>query len=203
MQQKDILETFKKYVGEFGLDQKFQVPLCKAQRIQNFGEDIKSANELAGALQTLQIALKKMLDISGGLQDEGGLAARAESTHSAESAHIAKSAPIDKNARNLAIHQIQQKIAECRFMGSDLFGAVLSAKVGAQSIEFDNPSPMPLLERGDVSGFVGYVQDKLSEISEKLGVISEAITQERLFGKKEVVVSDVVDFDPNVFKKMF
>ena len=64
MQQKDILETFKKYVGEFGLSQKFQIPLCKTQRIQNFGEDIKSANELTGALQTLKITFKKILDIA-------------------------------------------------------------------------------------------------------------------------------------------
>lgn len=41
MQQKDILETFKKYVGDFGLAQKMQIPLCKTQRIQNFGESKK------------------------------------------------------------------------------------------------------------------------------------------------------------------
>lgn len=179
MQQKDILETFKKYVGEFGLSQKFQIPLCKTQRIQNFGEDIKSANELTGALQTLKITFKKILDIASMLGS-------------------------DEVQDSLVAYQIQEKIAQCRFMGNDLFDAVLSAKIGNQQIVFENPSPMPLLDRGDLSGFVGYIQDKLGEITQTLGVLSEAICNEKLFGKQENVSNmDFEHFDPKAFKKMF
>lgn len=176
MQQKDILETFKKYVGEFGLTQKMQIPLCKTQRIQNFGEDIKSANELTGALQVLKHTYKKMLDSANGLGN-------------------------DEVQDHLIIYQINEQVAQCKFMGNELFDSMLSAKVGTQSIEFENPSPMPLLERGDFAGFIGYIQDKSSEITSTLSVLSQAICDESLFGKAKHTDTgvDFERFDPSVF----
>lgn len=159
MQQKDILETFKKYVGEFGLEQKIQVPICKSQRIQNFGENIKSANELAGALQILKNTCKKILESANTLGN-------------------------DEIQDQLIIYQIQEQIAQCKFMGNELFDSTLSAKVGQSSIELENPSPMPLLDRGDFSGFVGYMQEKMTEITQSLSALSEAIAGESLFGRE-------------------
>lgn len=177
MQQKDILETFKKYVGEFGLAQKMQIPLCKTQRIQNFGENIKSANELTGALQVLKSTYKKILDSANGLGN-------------------------DEVQDHLVIYQIQEQIAKCKFMGNELFDSVLSAKVGAQSVEFENPSPMPLLDRGDFGGFIGYIQDKSSEITQTLSTLSQAICDESLFGERASHIDTGVDFerfDPSMF----
>lgn len=177
MQQKDILETFKKYVGEFGLDQKIQIPLYKSQRIQDFGEDIKSANELTGALQILKNTCKKILESANALGN-------------------------DEIQDQLTIYQIQEQIAQCKFMGNELFDSTLSAKVGARKIELENPSPMPLLDRGDFSGFVGYMQDKMTEITQSLSALAEAIAGESLFGRDTTTSShNFNQFDASIFAK--
>ncbi len=173
MQEKDILETFKKHIGEMPQAHKFEIPLCKSHRINNFGEDIKSANELTGALQILQITFKKILALVDGFGE-----------------NVVQDSLIE--------YQIQEKVDKCKFLGNALFDSTLSAKVGQSTIEFENPSPMPLLSKGDKEGFVGYIEEKLLEITDSLQAITQAVANEKLFDKHQADTS-FAGFDKNVF----
>ena len=63
MKSINVLETFKKHIGDFDLQETMEVPLEKELRVRDFGDDIKSVNNLIGALQTLQFRFKKIYSL--------------------------------------------------------------------------------------------------------------------------------------------
>ncbi len=161
--QQDFLATLKKHIGDVDFTQdsidcadSMQITQSHSQvfsqsteskklRIYNFSEDIKSINEFAGALQTLQICFQKILKI-----------ARTDSMMESKEA------------------QISDLIKECSFLGKGLFDSSMSANGG--SITFENPSPMPLLEK-DLQEFTQYIEEKLSELTQTLSLTSQKIIQ--------------------------
>ena len=195
-QSKNIIETFKRHIKEQGINTeqlaqnalssiqaiksaKIHLPFLTERKIRNFGEDIKSANELTGALQTLQITFRKILS----MLDEENLA-----------------------SNNDLISQVQERINLTTFMGDGLFDTALNATIGGQEILLENPSPMPLLTSRKIDDFRDYVNDKLLEINEVLQNVSKAISNAEIFDNAEVVgefdCSVFEKFDKNVFKNM-
>ena len=207
----NIIETFKKHIKEQGIEpdtlaqnalnniqaiqSNAKLPFIAERKIRNFGEDIKSANELAGALQTLQIAFKKLLSLADEISQSSS------------------------QAREQIYKQIKDKIASSTFMGEGLFDTALSAKIGGKEILLENPSPMPLLEStqahnadngGDCAesskNFKDYVSEKLLEINETLAHLSEAISQAQIFDKAQEFdsfdSSAFERFDKNMFKNL-
>lgn len=193
MPQK-IIETFKRHIKEQGINTeqlaqnalsniqaiksaKIHLPFLAKRKIRNFGEDIKSANELTGALQTLQIAFRKILS----LLDEAN------------------------NTSDLQ-NQIQDRIKLTTFMGEELFDTDLGANISGQEILLENPSPMPLLTSHSIDDFRDYVNEKLLEINEVLATVSKAISNAEIFDKAqdvcEVDSSAFETFDKNIFKNM-
>lgn len=63
MKSINVLETFKKHIGDFDLQETMEIPLSKELRVRDFGDDIKSVNNLIGALQTLQFRFKKIYSL--------------------------------------------------------------------------------------------------------------------------------------------
>ncbi len=151
--EKDVLATFKKHIGDIDFSQDVE---SKNLHIHNFGEDMKSINEFAGALQTLQICFGKILHL----------------------AHTLKQNP----AHHTTIKaQIQEHIKECRFLGKGLFDSSMSAKVGMTIITLENPSPIPLLDKSATQDFIDYIQDKNTELIQTLNFISQTIASENPF----------------------
>lgn len=203
----NIIETFKKHIKEQGIEpdtlaqnalsniqaikSNAKLPFLAERKIRNFGEDIKSANELTGALQTLQIAFKKMLSLADEISQSSS------------------------QAREQIYKQIKDRITSTTFMGDGLFDTVLSAKIGGKEILLENPSPMPLLESSkassdgeyvDFENFKDYVSEKLLEINETLAHLSEAISQAQIFDKAQEFdsfdSSAFEKFDKNIFKNL-
>lgn len=204
----NIIETFKKHIKEQGIEpdtlaqnalsniqaikSNAKLPFLAERKIRNFGEDIKSANELTGALQTLQIAFKKLLFFADEISQDSS-----------------------NQAREQVYKQIKDRISSTTFMGDGLFDTVLSAKIGGKEILLENPSPMPLLESSKVSSdgeyvdfenFKDYVSEKLLEINETLAHLSEAISQAQIFDKAQEFdsfdSSAFEKFDKNIFKNL-
>lgn len=204
----NIIETFKKHIKEQGIEPDMlaqnalsniqaiksnaKLPFLAERKIRNFGEDIKSANELTGALQTLQIAFKKLLFFADEISQYSS-----------------------NQARGQIYKQIKDRITSTTFMGDGLFDTVLSAKIGGKEILLENPSPMPLLESSkassegeyvDFENFKDYVSEKLLEINETLALLSEAISQAQIFDKAQEFdsfdSSAFERFDKNMFKNL-
>lgn len=204
----NIIETFKKHIKEQGIEpdtlaqnalsnikaiksiQNAKLPFLAERKIRNFGEDIKSANELTGALQTLQIAFRKLLSFANEISQDSL-----------------------SQAKEQAYKQITDTIASCRFMGEGLFDTALSAKIGGKEILLENPSPMPLLDKAhnecdyaDFGNFKDYVGEKLLEINETLAHLSEAISQAQIFDRAQEFDSfdsrAFETFDKNMFKNL-
>lgn len=203
----NIIETFKKHIKEQGIEPDIlaknalsniqaiksnaKLPFLAERKIRNFGEDIKSANELTGALQTLQIAFKKLLFFADEISQ-------------------------NSQTKEQSYKQIKDRISSTTFMGEGLFDTVLSAKIGGKEILLENPSPMPLLESikaGNESKcvesskiFKDYVSEKLLEINETLAHLSEAISQAQIFDKAQEFdsfdSSAFERFDKNMFKNL-
>lgn len=204
----NIIDTFKKHIKEQGIEPDMlaqnalsniqaiksnaKLPFLAERKIRNFGEDIKSANELTGALQTLQIAFKKLLLFTDEISQDSS-----------------------NQARGQVYEQIKDRISSTTFMGDGLFDTVLSVKIGGKEILLENPSPMPLLESSKASGeseyvdfenFKDYVSEKLLEINETLSLLSEAISQAQIFDKAQEFdsfdSSAFERFDKNMFKNL-
>ena len=210
---KQIIETFKKHIKEQGIEPqslaqnalsyieaiqsaKTHLPFVAQRKIRNFGEDIKSANELTGALQTLQITFKKLLSLADELDEIDNAAKSSEK-------------------KSQILTQIKERVEMTTFMGEGLFDTVLSAKMGNKEILLENPSPMPLLtidnaEFAKMENFKTYINEKLLEINEALSHLSKAISNAEIFDKAQDfggvdagLDSSVFEtFDKNIFKNM-
>ncbi|MGX2972770.1 flagellar FLiS export co-chaperone [Helicobacter sp. T3_23-1059] len=208
MQNKanEIIETFKKHIKEQGIEPqslaknalsnieaiqsaKTHLPFVAQRKIRNFGEDIKSANELTGALQTLQITFKKLLSLADELDEMDN------ATKSSDEA-------MQKKSQILA--QIKERVEMATFMGEGLFDTALSAKMGNKEILLENPSPMPLLENDNaksakIGHFKTYIEEKSLEINEALSHLSNAISNAEIFDKAQ----DFGDFDSSADSSVF
>lgn len=219
MQNKanEIIETFKKHIKEQGIEPqslaknalsnieaiqsaKTHLPFVAQRKIRNFGEDIKSANELTGALQTLQITFKKLLSLADELD---------------EMDNAAKSSDEAMQKKSQILTQIKERVEMATFMGEGLFDTALSAKMGNKEILLENPSPMPLLENDNVESakighFKTYIEEKTLEINEALSHLSNAISNAEIFDKAHEfgdfdssADSSVFErFDKNIFRNM-
>lgn len=219
MQNKanEIIETFKKHIKEQGIEPqslaknalsnieaiqsaKTHLPFVAQRKIRNFGEDIKSANELTGALQTLQITFKKLLSLADELD---------------EMDNAAKSSDKAMQKKSQILTQIKERVEMATFMGEGLFDTALSAKMGNKEILLENPSPMPLLENDNVESakighFKTYIEEKTLEINEALSHLSNAISNAEIFDKAQnfgdfdsSADSSVFErFDKNIFRNM-
>lgn len=181
MAEKDILDLFKKHLKDID-GANFETTSLRQSKMKNvkFGEDIKSANELIGALQTMDITLKKIL---------------------------IEAQNIDNDFEETALqydrvcYNIGQLIEKCSFMGMGLFDVTMSTEFGGREIAFDIASPMSFVQQRDFESLREYLQDKREEIKQKLALISK-----RISGDIESVeeTNEVFDgFDAKDFMKMF
>lgn len=206
MQNKanEIIETFKKHIKEQGIEPqslaknalsnieaiqsaKTHSPFVAQRKIRNFGEDIKSANELTGAFQTLQITFKKLLSLADELE---------------ELDNAAKSNDEATQKKSQILAQIKERVQMAIFMGEGLFDTDLSAKIGDKKILLENPSPMPLLQNDSAKStknFQTYIKEKLLEINEALSHLSKAISNAEIFDKAQ----DFGDFDSSADSSVF
>lgn len=138
------LDILKKHLGEVeGKTQFNAMQIC---------DQINDANDFIGALQVLELTLKKLVN---------NLNQRAQSD--------------DIQKRELdAINT--QLIQNCSFMGTALFGNIFNVFVGQKEFKLEVYNPLLILENSDYDGMLAYVEDKKDEISSMLKDIASAIT---------------------------
>ncbi len=103
---------------------------------------INDANDFIGALQVLDMTLKKI---------EKSITER-----------------IDENLDNIQKRTLDamtsQLIQNCSFMGTALFGNIFNVYVGKKFFEFEISNPLLVLEKAGYEGVLAYVEDKRDEI---------------------------------------
>ncbi len=167
---QDILSTFQKHIGE-----QFEPEIHPRERIHQFGEDIKGANEFIGALQSASAALKKILK-------------------------IAKN-PTIQDAHTLS-QDIQEIVENASFMGCGLFDTCLHTTLHSQAYTFSVNNPLPLLPQSqkgelDTHALVLYVEEKIQEANQMLLALNDAL----LAGTEEDY--NFNEFNPKAFAEMF
>lgn len=140
------LEILKKHLGEVEGQSEF-----KAKQICS---QINDANDFIGALQILDLNLKKV---------QKNISERLDDSISPENQRVLDS-------QNAAL------IQSCAFMGECLYDHEFSVNVGAQDFHFEIQNPLLILEKGDFSGVLSYVEDKREEIASLLVDLATAIT---------------------------
>ncbi|EDO7705851.1 hypothetical protein QG946_000598 [Campylobacter coli] len=143
---KSDLEIFKKHLGEIQGVNEF-----KANQICS---QINDANDFIGALQVLDMSLKKI---------EKSILERID-----ENSDDMQKRTLDATASQL--------IQNCSFMGTALFGNIFNVYVGKKLFEFEISNPLLVLEKAGYEGVLAYIQDKRDEIKDILCKLSSAIT---------------------------
>ncbi|EHR2531695.1 hypothetical protein QWN50_000106 [Campylobacter coli] len=143
---KSDLEIFKKHLGEIQGVNEF-----KANQICS---QINDANDFIGALQVLDMSLKKI---------EKSILERID-----ENSDDMQKRTLDATASQL--------IQNCSFMGTALFGNIFNVYVGQKLFEFEISNPLLVLEKAGYEGVLAYIQDKRDEIKDILCKLSSAIT---------------------------
>lgn len=138
------LEVLKKHLGEVEPKAQFEAKQICSQ--------ISDANDFIGALQVLDISLKKI---------EKNLSERNLSD--------------DAYQKTLNASCIQL-INNCVFMKESLFDSSFKVNVGSSEFCFEIQNPMLLLENNGLEGVLAYVVDKREEISNLLSDLGTAIT---------------------------
>ncbi|CBG39622.1 flagellar FLiS export co-chaperone [Helicobacter mustelae] len=178
---KDFLKTLKKHLdGIEGAEFEVKNMRNSSRKNHQFGEDIKSANEFIGALQVVDIALKKILNEAKNIDGE------FEETNT----------QYDRVSYN-----IEQLIEKCSFMGMALFDVNISTNFGGTEISFDIVSPMAFILQKDMESLCGYVGDKREEIKQKLSLISARLCGE--IQEEPQALNPLDSFDFREFSKMF
>ena len=156
MLNKDILDTLKKHLADIdGTVFRSEMTRKSKLKIHKFGEDMKSANELIGALQILDITLKKIITEASKVDRE-----------------LVESGELTQGV----VFAIEQLIGKCSFMGMELFDATMSTEFGGEEISFSVASPMEFVTRGDFANTIAYLEDKREEIKQTLSLISQKIS---------------------------
>ena len=139
------LEILKKHLGDVAGRSSFDAKTLSSQ--------ISDANDFIGALQVLNMSLKK---ISKNIKD------RITNELSQE------------EKRNLDA-QSSQLIQNCSFMGENLFDNLFTVNIGSQIFSFEIQNPLLILEKSDYNGVLSYIDDKKEEIDSLLDSIAIAI----------------------------
>lgn len=149
---QDIIATMQKHINkQFSQDSMPYTP-CEStqQSIHKFSEDIKGANEFIGALQTANVACKKILKLAQNLPE------------------------------NNLLQDLQEIIDNSAFMGVKLFNTQLSTTLNATTYTFCIDNPMPLLQEKDSNtqeAFIAYIEEKSQEITQLLLTLSDALVE--------------------------
>ncbi|TQR32360.1 hypothetical protein DMB92_04480 [Campylobacter sp. MIT 99-7217] len=142
------LEIFKKHLGEVEGKSEFKA--------KQFCSQISDANDFIGALQILDLNLKKVLK---NLNE-----------------HLASADLVDENQKRMLDVQASQLIQTCSFMGENLYDSSFKVSVGNESFSFEIQNPLLVLEHDDFSGVISYIEDKREEIASLLVNLATAIT---------------------------
>lgn len=182
MLNDEILNTLKKHLKDIdGADFGNIKTTHSKNKILKFGEDIKSANEFIGALQVLDITIKKII---------------------AEARKIDTELLEDKIQLDCVIFNIEQWIQKCSFMGTNLFDTTISTSIGNSSIELEINSPLNFALQRDFDNLMHYLEDKREEIKQKLALISQNLSNEKK-EDQDYHQNFSQGFDAKDFLKMF
>ncbi|WP_104748014.1 flagellar FLiS export co-chaperone [Helicobacter cetorum] len=151
----DMLKTLQKHLGNVEIGDFKTNGLEKSQQIAKFSRDMKNVNESVGALQVLQIACKKLLNKSMGLEDKDALQA------------------------SITKQELQEIVENCQFLASPLFDTELNISINDEVFSIMVANPLSLLE--NASEFQAYLEEKLNEIKEMLGYLSESLSNSQTF----------------------
>ncbi|WP_104712749.1 flagellar FLiS export co-chaperone [Helicobacter cetorum] len=151
----DILKTFQKHLGDVEIGDFQTNGLEKSQKIAKFSRDMKNVNESVGALQVLQIACKKLLNKSMGLEDKDAL------------------------QTSITKQELQEIVENCQFLASPLFDTELNISINDEVFSIIIANPLSLLE--NASEFQAYLEEKLNEVREMLGYLSESLSSAQTF----------------------
>ncbi|TKX32988.1 flagellar FLiS export co-chaperone [Campylobacter aviculae] len=142
---KNELDVLKKHLGEVqGMSEFKATQICS---------QINDANDFIGALQVLELALKKI---------EQSIAQRLDDQ-------------IDDLQKRTLDATTSQLIQNCSFMGTALFGNIFNVYVGKKLFEFEISNPLLILEKAGYEGVLAYIQDKRDEIKNILADLASAI----------------------------
>ncbi|EPY7915698.1 flagellar FLiS export co-chaperone [Campylobacter coli] len=165
---KNELDVFKKHLGEIqGVSEFKATQICS---------QINDANDFIGALQILDLTLKKI---------EKSITERLDEQND------------DLQKRTLDATS-SQLIQNCSFMGTALFGNIFNVYVGQKLFEFEISNPLLILQTSNYEGVLAYIQDKRDEIKIILSELATAITMGETMDNTGIYNS-TMDFK-NLFK---
>ncbi|MDO4673686.1 flagellar FLiS export co-chaperone [Campylobacter sp.] len=143
---KNELDVLKQHLG--------QVQGVSEFKAKQIGSQINDANDFIGALQVLDLALKKIhRHLSERMDDDG----------------------VQRRALDAGLVQL---INNCSFMGTALFDNVFNVHAGERLFEFEIMNPLWVLENGGYEGVLAYIEDKREEIKANLSELSGALLME-------------------------
>lgn len=179
----DILETFKKHLGKAGeledfnskeMDTSLQF-LDKTSKIKQFGEDMKSANEFIGAVQTLDFIIKKLIDQVQGMSIVDKM--KCSGVDEARDCDF-------RILKSIVSKELLETMEKCVFMGTNLFDTTLCMPCQSGDISIEVPNPMPLFESENYKDFIFYLEDKSLELQQCLVLVSAKISGQKIFDSK-------------------
>ncbi|EAJ1621799.1 flagellar FLiS export co-chaperone [Campylobacter upsaliensis] len=142
---KSELDILKQHLGEVDGVSEFKAKQLCSQ--------ISDANDFIGALQVLDLSLKKIQNnITQRLQKDTD--------------------EVQKRTLDAASSQL---VNSCSFMGTALFDNIFNVYVGQKLFEFEISNPLLVLDRGGYEGVLAYIEDKREEIKANLSELSGAI----------------------------
>lgn len=150
---QNIIATMQKHINkQFSQDSiPYALSQIPQQSIHKFSEDMKGANEFIGALQTANVACKKILKLA---KDLGA------------------------NSLSQDSQDLQDIIENTAFMGVKLFNTQLSTTLNATSYTFCIDNPMPLLQAdSNTQALIAYINEKSQEITQLLLTLSDALVE--------------------------
>lgn len=152
---KNELEVLKQHLG--------QVQGVREFKAKQICSQINDANDFIGALQVLDLTLKKIYThINERMENNDGVQKRTLDAISV------------------------QLINNCSFMGTALFDNAFSVYVGEKLFEFEIANPLLVLENGGYEGVLAYVEDKRDEIKAHLSELSGAILMDCSISNNEI-----------------
>ncbi|TEY03895.1 flagellar FLiS export co-chaperone [Campylobacter sp. US33a] len=113
---------------------------------------INDANDFIGALQVLDLALRKI--------------------HTSISTYDTN---LDESQKGTLDANISQFIQNCSFMGTALFDNAFNVYVGQKLFEFEISNPLLILQKYGYEGVLAYVEDKREELKGILGELASII----------------------------
>ncbi|PAF43814.1 flagellar FLiS export co-chaperone [Helicobacter sp. 11S03491-1] len=192
MFEKDVLATFKKHLE--GMDKPKEVGVHtniwnKTTKIHQFGEDMKSANEFIGAMQILNIAIKKLIACSQKMLIDN----IDENIKDTSYGHL----------KGMVSKEMNEIIEKCTFMGNALIDVNLSIQSESKAIEFEISNPMPLFEREEYESVIAYLEDKIEDLQYSLELVSAKISSQNIFDASVSNTPSYEHFNSKDFLKRF